>query len=292
MEIRIRPGVSLLRRNTLMPTTRLILFCLAVALEGAVGTDSRANDLRPSASCCPVVELRQYTTLPGKRDALVRLYERSFIEGQEAAGISLPGQFRVAGFPNRFDWLQGFTSMSTRKADFESFYGGKVWKTHRQEVNSLLLESGNVLLLRPAHGGSGFPVSKPRPPIGSTAEPKGLVVATIYYLGSTPEEQFNRTFENTIRRVVNAHGALILASFVTDHSPNNFPTLPVRGDVNLFVWFACFPDKATYVRYTISLSNDPRWLAVEDDFALARMYIPPEVDLLRPTPRSLLRCST
>jgi hypothetical protein len=238
-----------------------------------------------------VVELRQYTTLPGKRDSFIQLYEDQFIESQEAAGIALPGQFRVAGFPNRFSWLQGFSSMPARKTDFGSFYSGSAWKAYRKLVNSLLLENGNVILLQPAHDGSGFPLPPVRPPLGNTVEPKGVVVATMYYLGSNSGERFDRMFETAIRPVVRGHGANILASFVTDHSPNNFPSLPVRGNENLFVWFACYADESAYDRYAVALSNDPRWWGVEGNFALAQMYVPPEVDLLRPTPRSSLRCS-
>lgn len=258
-------------------TTRIVILFLAGTLLGA--------------TCCPVVELRQYTTLPGQRDAFIQLYEDQFIESQEAAGISLPGQFRVLGFPNRFDWLQGFSSMAARKTDFESFYGGAAWKAHRSAVNAMLLENGNVILLHPAHDGSGFPAPPPRPPLGSTVEPRGLVVATMYYLGSNDGAQFEASFEKAIRPIVSAHGARVLASFVTDHTPNNFPKLPVREDVNLFVWFACFADESAYSDYALSLSNDPRWWTVEGTFALEGMYIPPEVDLLQPTPRSLLRCS-
>jgi hypothetical protein len=258
-------------------TTKLAILCLVVIICSG-------------STCCPVVELRQYTTLPGKRDALIQLYEDQFIESQEAAGISLPGQFRVVGFPNRFDWLQGFSSMPARKADFEAFYGGAAWKSLRNEVNSLLLENGNVILLHPAHDGSGFPAPPPRPPRGNTAAPKGLVVATIYYLGSNGGAQFDASFERTIRPVVSAHGASVIATFVTDHTPNNFPKLPVREDVNLFVWFACFADESAYNTYGRSLSDDPRWWTVEGEFALDGMYIPPEVDVLQPTPRSSLRC--
>jgi hypothetical protein len=257
---------------------KLLALALAAVLCGA------------GATCCPIVELRQYTTLPSQRDALIRLYEDQFIESQEAAGIALPGQFRVVGFPNRFDWLQGFSSMAARKSDFETFYYGAVWKAHRKAVNSLLLENGNVILLHPAHDGSGFPEPPTRPPLGSTSVPPGLVVATIYDLGSTAAEPFDKTFETTIRPVVTARGARIIASFVTDHSPNNFPILPVRADVNFFVWFACYADEQAYDRYAVALSNDPRWWTVEGNFAIAGMYEPPEVDLLQPTPRSALSC--
>lgn len=242
-------------------------------------------------TCCPVVELRQYTALPGKRDDLIRLYEERFIESQEAAGISLPGQFRVTSNPNQFDWLQGFRSMSARLKGFNAFYQGSAWRTYRARVNEELLENGNVLLLQPAHAGSGFPDSgTPRPPIGSTAAPHGVVVATIYYLGANSSARFDRYFEQTIRPVVTRYGARVLATFVTDHSPNNFPKLPVRGDVDVFLWFACYASGTAYRQFETSLTADPRWWAIQGDFALDQMYLPTEIHVLQPTPRSTLRC--
>lgn len=41
----------------------------------------------PELSCCPIVELRQYTMHPGQRDVLIDLFDREFIESQEALGI-------------------------------------------------------------------------------------------------------------------------------------------------------------------------------------------------------------
>ena len=42
----------------------------------------------------PVVELRQYTLRPGQRDVLIDLFDREFIESQEAEGMAIVGQFR------------------------------------------------------------------------------------------------------------------------------------------------------------------------------------------------------
>jgi hypothetical protein len=49
----------------------------------------------------PIVELRQYTLLPGKRDVLIELFEAEFIESQEAVGMKLVGQFRDVDKPDR-----------------------------------------------------------------------------------------------------------------------------------------------------------------------------------------------
>jgi hypothetical protein len=36
----------------------------------------------------PVVELRQYTLRPGQRDVLIALFDREFVESQEAEGMA------------------------------------------------------------------------------------------------------------------------------------------------------------------------------------------------------------
>src|SRR6185436_19195944 len=41
-----------------------------------------------------VVELRQYTLHPGMRDVLIDLFDREFVETQEALGMTVLGQFR------------------------------------------------------------------------------------------------------------------------------------------------------------------------------------------------------
>src|SRR6516225_3998362 len=98
----------------------------------------------------PVVEFRQYTLHPGRRDDLIGLFERELIEPQEAAGMALVGQFRDADDPDRFVWLRGFPDMKTRAEALGRFYYGPVWKKHSAEANATMIDSDNVLLLRPA----------------------------------------------------------------------------------------------------------------------------------------------
>ena len=63
----------------------------------------------------PIVELRQYRLHPGKRDALIELFEREFIESQEAVGMAILGTFRDLDDPDRFVWMRGFTDMTSRR---------------------------------------------------------------------------------------------------------------------------------------------------------------------------------
>jgi hypothetical protein len=260
---------------------RLLTACFALTLLGAGA----------QATCCPVIELRQYTLFPDKRDDLVQLFEDQFIEPQEAAGITAIGQFRVMDDPNKFYWLRGFASMADRATGLAAFYHGPVWRKYRGVANPWLLENNNVLLLHPAHEGSGFAApTAARPPIGSTAQTQGLMVAEIYFLGPNTGSQFDAVFEKTIRPVMQDAGARIVATLATEHSPNNYPSLPIRDDANVFVSIACYADDASYQQFKAARNADRRWWTVVGNFALAQMYVPPEVDRLLPTPRSALRC--
>ena len=106
--------------------------------------------------CCTVVELRQYTLHPSRRDDLIELFDREFVETQEAAGMHIVGQFRDLDDPDRFVWIRGFTDMSSRDAALQDFYGGPVWKEHRAAAASTMIDSDDVLLLKPAFDDAGL----------------------------------------------------------------------------------------------------------------------------------------
>src|SRR5258707_11972609 len=96
------------------------------------------KEARSSRFCCPIVELRQYTLHPEKRDALIDLFEREFIETQEAVGIQVIGQFRDVDDPNRFVWLRGFRDMASRAKALQDFYGGGLCGESRGDVHGHL----------------------------------------------------------------------------------------------------------------------------------------------------------
>jgi len=246
------------------------------------------RQMQPSPLCCPVVELRQYTLHPGKRDVLIDLFDREFVETQEALGIKVIGQFRDPDHPDRFVWLRGFRDMTSRAKALSDFYGGPVWKAHREAANATIIDSDNVLLLRPALPMSGF-LLESRPPVGSDEVPKSLVVATIYYSAGPVAPDFVNFFEHTLRPVAASLGATISAYFVTENSENTFPALPVRAGENVFVWFSTFPDLAAYENYVAALSRSEQWRD-EISTALTRyLEKTPEVLKLSPTARSRLR---
>ena len=109
------------------------------------------------------MELRQYTLHPGKRDVLIDLFDREFVESQEALRMTVIGQFRDLDNPDRFVWLRGFPDMPSRAQSLSEFYGGPVWKAHNREANATMIDSDNVLLLRPARSGVRLLIQKRRP---------------------------------------------------------------------------------------------------------------------------------
>jgi len=249
-----------------------------------------SKQIRSSRLCCPVVELRQYTLHPGKRDILIDLFDREFIEPQEELGITVVGQFRDVDDPDRFVWLRGFRDMVSRAKALQDFYSGPVWKTHREAANATMIDTDNVLLLRPALPTSGFSLeNQKRPPVGSDEVAANLVVATICYFESPVASEFINFFEHTLKPVETTLGAPISAYFVTENSENTFPALPVRAGENVFVWFSTFQDSAAYKNSVAALAQTEQW---RDEVSLElKRYLhkAPEVLKLSPTARSLLR---
>jgi quinol monooxygenase YgiN len=175
----------------------------------------------------PIVELRQYTLHGGRRDELITLFEREFIETQAAVGAHVLAIFRDRDDPDRFVWMRGFESMEARAKALTAFYTGPVWKAHAAAANATMLDSDNVLLLHPASAGAGFQGRAP-----------GETLAFIHYLDDALTPPFAAFFESRIRPQAEAAGAHVLAAFTSETRPNSFPQLPVRERDRVFVWFA------------------------------------------------------
>ncbi|HET9138631.1 NIPSNAP family protein [Actinophytocola sp.] len=170
-----------------------------------------------------IYELRQYTLRPGQRDVLIELFDREFVESQEELGIRVVGQFRDLERPDRFVWVRGFPSMAVRAESLTAFYGGPVWRAHRAAANATMIDSDDVLLLRPA--GGEFTLN---PAVRGTPA-STVVVADIRYLSGPYDGEFARIVDDA---------AVALS---TEYAENNFPALPVRTGEHVFVTFASVP---------------------------------------------------
>jgi quinol monooxygenase YgiN len=198
-----------------------------------------------SAVRYPVIELRQYTLRPGQRDVLIELFDRELVETQEAEGMAVVGQFRDLDDPDRFVWIRGFGDMPSRARALAAFYGGPAWKAHRAEANATMIDSDNVLLLRPVSAGTGFPEpAAARLPVGATAAGSSRILVTLHYRDQPFDQAFADFFDRQARPALIEAGATPLACLQTEHAENTFPALPVRAGENVFASVARFPSEA------------------------------------------------
>lgn len=250
---------------------------------------------RPSRLASPVVELRQYTLKPGQRETLIALFDREFVETQEAAGMTVIGQFRDLDRPDMFVWLRGFEDMEARRNALTAFYGGPVWAEHRDAANATMIDSDNVLLLKPAWPGAGFDLSgRQRPACAEAGKQNpesaldGIVEISIHHLQPGKEAGFTERFRTEAVPQLAANGARLLGAFVTESAENTFPRLPVRIGENVFLSAIGFDNKDGRALSRAPLAASPVLQAFQRSAELAR---PTEVLRLSPTARSLLGTS-
>jgi len=231
-----------------------------------------------------VYELRQYTLHRGQRDTLISIFEQNFIEPQNELGAHVIGTFRDLDDPDRFVWIRGFQDMDTRQKALSSFYDGPVWHAKRAAANATMLDSDNVLLLRPAEPGEGF---RSEPAASGAAD--GIVGATIYYLGGVDSEQFTRFFNEAEKSQLTASGVYPIARLVSEESPNTYTRLPIREHDRVFVWFARWPSVAAEEAFIAKARTVSGWRDSAPETVLPALMRKPERLRLVPTTRSALR---
>jgi hypothetical protein len=197
-----------------------------------------------------VVELRQYTLKPGRRDELIALFEKHFVHAQEAHGMRIHGWFRVDGLPDRFVWLRGFDDMAHRRGALEAFYGGAVWKAHREAANATMLDSDNVLLLRPGADGASFALR---------GRLESAMLATTFLLGSPVDEGFLHHFRERLAPVMARAGAPAVVRLQSLEMPNDWPKLPVREGEHAFVVLSELADDTAYEGGAAMFAQSRAW---------------------------------
>jgi hypothetical protein len=235
-----------------------------------------------------VIELRQYTLRDGQRDVLVELFEREFVETQEAVGMHVIGTFRDLDAPGRFVWLRGFASMPARRDALQAFYGGPVWQRHRDAANTTMIDSDNVLLLKPVPDADCAVLAPPRPRVDEARAPGAFCLGTCA-LDAPAEQGFAARFDRELAPLLRRHGARLVARYVTEASANTFPRLPVREGERVLVWLARCDDAAALDAHLHELDNDPDWHEAINAAQAAGLRQPPELRCLLPTARSQLR---
>jgi hypothetical protein len=232
-----------------------------------------------------VVDLRQYTTHPGRRDELAEVFDAFFVESQEAEGMHIVGQFYDLDRPDRFVWIRAFADLETRARALPAFYYGPVWKEYGARANATMLDSDNALLVRPLTVGPGYPVpGGARPPAGATDAPPTIVTGAVYHRASL-DDGLPKLFGELVEPVLRDTGAEPVVRYESLVADNNFPPLPLRDEL-VFAWFAVLDDDAAYQDYRAALNRSQAWQRTVLPELQSRFIASAEELRLRPTPRS------
>lgn len=180
------------------------------------------------------IELRRYAMRSGKRDELIDLFERAFVESQERCGMLPIGHFRDLDDADSFVWFRGFPDAAKRAAALEQFYiNSPEWNAHRDAANATMVDSDNVLLLKNARPSSGFELDGLTRPTGNSGEEQTFVAVSVRAMDARADDVLS-TFERDDLERLRAVAQRV-SYFVTDERPNEFARLPVRTDLRALV---------------------------------------------------------
>ena len=244
--------------------------------ESFVKTANPAQDFQ-------VIELRRYIIKDGEREKFARYFETWFPEAFQQLGAIAFGEGLERDNDTWFTWLRGFRDMPARAETNTAFYYGPVWKEHRNTLNGLMIDSDNVLLLRPLNPESGVPVLPAVDVVKENNGAQGIVVMQVFAVEQGGVETFAERAENIFAKYRDA-GIREAGVLVTLDEANNFPQLPVRTDGPYLVWLGVARDKAMLETFEGLVERSFSELKTTE---LLRGE--PELVVIDPAPRSRLR---
>jgi hypothetical protein len=191
----------------------------------------------------PVIELRRYILTAGAAARFSRCFETWFPEAFQQLGAVALGHFFERGRGDRFTWLRAYPDMATRAAANTAFYDGPVWREHKATLNRWIVDSDDVLLLRPLYPDSAIPALPAVDPVAEPQGARGIVVAQLFPAAGGRLNACADAAETWFRRY-HGHGVLEAGILATLDAANNFPRHPVRSDGPWLVWLGVLRDEA------------------------------------------------
>jgi NIPSNAP len=266
--------------------TMILLITVGAATFAQTGQNSgnKAMDRVKHLKDFQVIEFRRYTVKEGERERFAEYFESYFPEAFQQMGAMVFGQFFERKNPVGFTWMRGFKNTDARAIVNAGFYYGPLWREHAFTMNSLMVDSNNVLLLRPLSPERGVTVLPSVDPVAERKGAQGVLVAQIFAVKANSVDAFAQQAEATFTgyRAAAAREAGVL---VTLDAPNNFPQLPVRTDGPYLVWLGIVKDnQALETQFTPLAERSSQSLS-----ATGLLRGAPELVILDPTRRSRLR---
>jgi hypothetical protein len=266
--------------------TKILLLTISATTFAQTGqnTGNKAMDRVKHLKDFQVIEFRRYTVKEGEREHFAEYFESYFPEAFQQMGAIAFGQFFERKNPVGFTWMRGFKNTDARAVINAGFYYGPLWREHALTMNSLIVDSNNVLLLRPLSPERGVAVLPSVDPVTERKGAQGVVVAQIFAVKANSVDAFAQQAEATFAGY-RATGAREAGVLVTLDAPNNFPQLPVRTDGPYLVWLGVVKDnQALETQFTPLAERSSQSLS-----ATGLLRGAPELVILDPTRRSRLR---
>ncbi len=271
-----------------MPRFLVVILSLVTIWHLAVAQSAQSSTtafLEPSAHLndFQVLEFRRYTITAGGRERFAQYFESYFPEAFEQLGAIAAGSFFERKNQSGFTWIRGFHTLDARAVINATFYYGPLWKEHKKTMNDLIVDSDNVILLRPLTSAQGVPILPAVDPVTEAQGAQGIVVAEIFAVKANSVDAFAQEAETTFAGY-RAAGARAAGVLVTLDVTNNFPQLPIRTDGPYLVWLGIVQDNQMLEKFTSMVERSQQLL-----FGTGLLRGTPEFVVLDPTPRSRLR---
>jgi hypothetical protein len=262
----------------------VVAACHLTVAQSAQSTSKAATEPSAHLDDFQVIEFRRYIIKEGEREHFAQFFESFFPEAFQQLGAIAAGSFFERKNPSGFTWIRGFHTIEDRAIANAEFYYGSVWKEHKKTVNDRIVDSDNVLLLRPLSSDRGITILPAVDLITDADGAQGIVVAEIFAIKANSVEAFANAAEPTFAGY-RAAGVREAGVLVTLDVLNNYPQLPFRTAGPYLVWLGILKDNQM-------LENDFNPLAERSRQSLSATGLiraTPELVVLDPTHRSRLR---
>jgi hypothetical protein len=132
-------------------------------------------------------------------------------------------------------------------------------------------------------GGFALPIRE-----DAAAEAAGVVRATLYHLASHDAGGFVQHFEQDWLPLLWEANVGVVATLVSERTPNDYPALPVREDASVFAWFSRHASVEAAAQAEARIEQALEWAPRIATLA-SHLVAAPETLRLVPTRRSRLR---
>jgi hypothetical protein len=99
-----------------------------------------------------IIEMRTYTTKPGKRAEFLKIFRDKSIPAHAEIGMKILGPFLAVEDPDVFFFMRGFPDLASREPMKAKFYEGELWKRELENALMPMLDKYEVVLVEDSDG--------------------------------------------------------------------------------------------------------------------------------------------